>query len=328
MEDWSQTCDLRKFFPRIARRIHEDENGEVVFRTLLEESGHKDGAEFGLIFKQFFPGAKATQECILKRKETVYRGISVIDKENLRPEEECSLTDLKSYIPSEVMLLPSEEKLTLCVPTNVAANGNRLMKIVKISTTDWELWIRDRKVDLSKMGVDQCLKPSNTSLQTVLTIVDRIPLCKGFPYIETMIIDDMKHIQEKVKIDEEVETEVARSNYCKQVSKWKSQTNVCLSCQRLYSLTKSYEVELDEEDDTDMALLLNKCFPSATSEMKVLLKAQQDMLKHNKQARRWDKRIISICLSMWVRSPHTYQDLIDSNMLILPSGRHLRRTKI
>jgi hypothetical protein len=34
-----------------------------------------------------------------------------------------------------------------------------------------------------------------------------------------------------------------------------------------------------------------------------------------------------MCLSLWVRSPKNYQDIRDSNMLILPSGRQLRKYK-
>jgi hypothetical protein len=45
------------------------------------------------------------------------------------------------------------------------------------------------------------------------------------------------------------------------------------------------------------------------------------------QARRWNKDVISLCLSLWIRSPKAYQTLLESNMFILPSGRQLRRYK-
>jgi hypothetical protein len=45
------------------------------------------------------------------------------------------------------------------------------------------------------------------------------------------------------------------------------------------------------------------------------------------QARRWNKDVISLCLSLWMRSPKAYQTLLESNMLILPSERKLRRYK-
>lgn len=62
--------------------------------------------------------------------------------------------------------------------------------------------------------------------------------------------------------------------------------------------------------------------------MKVLLKAQQDILAaKNGQARRWYRRIISLCLSLWKLSPHTCQDLRDSKIVVLTSGKHLRRYK-
>lgn len=69
-------------------------------------------------------------------------------------------------------------------------------------------------------------------------------------------------------------------------------------------------------------------FPDAPEEMKTLLKSQHDALcAKGKHSLRWSKEAIGICLSLWARSPKTFQDLCDSNTLILPSGRHLRRYK-
>ncbi|KAL3842007.1 hypothetical protein ACJMK2_020080 [Sinanodonta woodiana] len=62
--------------------------------------------------------------------------------------------------------------------------------------------------------------------------------------------------------------------------------------------------------------------------MILLLQSQSSPLKANSpNGRRWNKKVISICLALWVRSPRTYQDIVDSTMMILPTGRHLRRYK-
>ena len=65
-------------------------------------------------------------------------------------------------------------------------------------------------------------------------------------------------------------------------------------------------------------------FPNATEEMKVLLKSHEALTS---KRRKWNKDVLSVCLTLWVHIPKTYQTLQDSNMLILPSGRQLRRYK-
>ena len=132
-----------------------------------------------------------------------------------------------------------------------------------------------------------------------------------------------------------------RSIDCEQILKWGADSKICRTCQykisncikRERSLTENTEnlidsQELSTEDHRDLSLILNKIFPEAPSEMKTLLKAQHEALKSKSpNARRWSKDVISLCLSIWVRSPASYQNLKDSNMLILPSGRQLRRYK-
>ena len=62
--------------------------------------------------------------------------------------------------------------------------------------------------------------------------------------------------------------------------------------------------------------------------MKSFLKVQSDILKQNDiKARRWDKSIIKTCLTLYSRSPQTFQDLKDTNICVLPSGRLLQKYK-
>ncbi|KAL3864406.1 hypothetical protein ACJMK2_006092 [Sinanodonta woodiana] len=77
-------------------------------------------------------------------------------------------------------------------------------------------------------------------------------------------------------------------------------------------------IELSNEDSQDLEKCLEQCFPNAPEDMKLLLQSHSAALKAN---------MISICLALWVRSPRTYQDIADSTMMILPTGRYLRRYK-
>lgn len=47
----------------------------------------------------------------------------------------------------------------------------------------------------------------------------------------------------------------------------------------------------------------------------------------DKRRRRWDPEFISLCISLYVRSPKAYEDLRNSQMLVLPTERLLRMYK-
>lgn len=93
---------------------------------------------------------------------------------------------------------------------------------------------------------------------------------------------------------------------------------------------KDKVITLDEEDHEDMEKILNyvsKC--DLPEEFVVLLKSQ--LQNCNKELeihqRRWDPKVISLCLTLYIRSPQAYEDLKKSNFLQLPSKRLLQYYK-
>lgn len=87
-------------------------------------------------------------------------------------------------------------------------------------------------------------------------------------------------------------------------------------------------IDLDEQDDRDMEELVKKVLPGAPAEMQTLIKSQQQALKTKyPRRRRWSAEVISLCLSLYSRSPKAYADLKDSKMLILPTDRLLQTYK-
>ncbi|KAL3832244.1 hypothetical protein ACJMK2_023904 [Sinanodonta woodiana] len=102
----------------------------------------------------------------------------------------------------------------------------------------------------------------------------------------------------------------------------------CPICPPLLLNDNEETIELSNEDSQDLEKCLEQCFPNAPEDMKLLLQSHSAALKANSpNGRRWNKRVISICLALLVRSPRTYQDIADSTMMMLPTGRHLRRYK-
>lgn len=110
-----------------------------------------------------------------------------------------------------------------------------------------------------------------------------------------------------------------------------------LSCMKECSVPKNLsekpicdkdDIFVSESDHADLSNILESIFPNASDKMKLFLKSQHEILcSKSPQARRWNKDVVSLCLSLWIRSPKAYQTLLESNVLVLPSGRQLRRYK-
>ena len=73
--------------------------------------------------------------------------------------------------------------------------------------------------------------------------------------------------------------------------------------------------------------VLQKVFQVALLELQILLKAQLDALKAPLHGRRRPREVISIALSLWLKSPQAYYEMQASKCIFLPSGRQLQRYK-
>jgi hypothetical protein len=94
--------------------------------------------------------------------------------------------------------------------------------------------------------------------------------------------------------------------------------------------TDSKEIVLNERDHKDMEDVIQYVLQSDVPDQSVvLLKSQLQNCKKSLDVhqRRWDPKIISLCLTLFIRSPQAYQDLKKSNFLELPSKRLLQYYK-
>lgn len=64
----------------------------------------------------------------------------------------------------------------------------------------------------------------------------------------------------------------------------------------------SNNVVLKQSNNDDMKKILEEVLPQASGEMLDLLVDQKKNLAKNPNGRRWDKKTISLCLSLWCRS--------------------------
>ncbi|CAG2197426.1 unnamed protein product [Mytilus edulis] len=94
--------------------------------------------------------------------------------------------------------------------------------------------------------------------------------------------------------------------------------------------TLEKSIPLSEEDHDDLEQILNLVLKMDVPEnFAILLKSQLNNCKKgiDIHQRQWDPKIISLCLTLFIRSPQAYNDLKQSGFLELPSKRLLQYYK-
>ncbi|XP_071111146.1 uncharacterized protein [Haliotis cracherodii] len=90
----------------------------------------------------------------------------------------------------------------------------------------------------------------------------------------------------------------------------------------------NYENEQTNASQSDVISILMEKAPYLSSSQLKLIQAQlQNSSVNDKHSRRWDSDIIQLTLSLWTRSPKTYEQLLKSGCLVLPSISTLSRYK-
>lgn len=88
-------------------------------------------------------------------------------------------------------------------------------------------------------------------------------------------------------------------------------------------------IDLVPQDHEDLLKILESEQPNAPSNFKILLESQVQNARTGLDVhrRRWDPKVITICLSMYCKSPKAYSDFKGSGVLVLPSQRLLQYYK-
>lgn len=318
----------------------EDPEGSIPINEILGKFSDISAKAVTNCLKKLFPFTIKKRIRIHGKREYIYTGISLTQKENLGNEESTctSWNTLESLLRSKVncITFPIKDGLHFSLPSCLFINNEIIMKTVKIENGQWQLTIKNKLIDLSTLGIsDKFVYPSIRGLENILTIVGKIEICRGIQISECVSHNSLTTIEKLKEGSSGEERDVLRSNHCKQVVPWGSRTLVCLRCQTHSRLNVDHacardeeeEVVLSEEDSAILGDLLKKSFKNCSQDMQLLIQSQEEALKVHPNGRRWRRELISLCLSLWVRSPQNYATLKESNMLILPSGRQLRRYK-
>ena len=228
----------------------------------------------------------------------------------------------------------------IIVPTQHVLNGKILHWTLIVMDGLIKFKLGDRDISLSPFGISDYAKATEQYISAAIKAVQSLRICKG-----TTWCDDLSLGQPDLwsEVQDENSTERrARSPSCKLCLLLTARTDICENCKKFKhtKLTRKRKFDCttentqatpteplkkrDELDGNFEKLMMN--LPGISKEFQTLLKSQVRNRNENKDPRhrRWDTEIISMCLSLWTRSPRAYDMLKQSNMLILPSERLLR----
>lgn len=290
-----------------------------------KENWNISSMKFSAIIKKLFPNTQRRRRRKQKKnpeREWVYIGL------NLYKECDAVALPFKSVIdviPRDYLIQSNtDDHLTIGIQSDIKVNKNNIMKYVTFKNNNtWNLTIMDTVVNLAKLAIQEQYMCTEEEVLSVINLVKRLNLCMGVDYEEEpanmtkMVFSDTNH-NEFVRY---------KCGTCCQVIPIDARGETCYKCYKLYGRTDE-EIDLGDDDQEDLAKILENVFPNASPEMKVLLEQQHKVLtSKGKKYVRWNSKIISICLTLWLTSPKNYSTLKDSNLLILPSGRQLSRYK-
>ena len=228
----------------------------------------------------------------------------------------------RCHLSQEILLtISTQDHITFWLPTKITSNGNDVFIQATIGVTNM-LHMKIRGTNL-------------------LSVLSKLDLCTGLQFKNNHTSHNTNYITETVQISASEGTDstvqIICSKNCEQIvnSTWNSTTSCCRKCQKDLSKLEQMddiddceEIVLTKSDDKDMSELLKSVYPNAPENMKVLLEAQHKALTvTNPKGMRWDRKVIRICLDLWMRSRKSYKALKDSGFPRLPSGRQLQKYK-
>ena len=293
-------------------------------------------AMFGRTIKSLFGIQSRRQLNVHKKLQTTYCNIEWIGKENQRPLQFDDIKQVVSdFMPNVYLRKDDQDIFTVMIDTRVSSNNIPIVKIVHFySHGKWNLQVGEVKVKLGPLDISDTFSLTDTSVRGVLTIASRLKVCHGKEKSGDVIV--------RTNVVECVKTEnfttgiiVLRAQGCNRATQFHATGDwpTCRTCQMLKAChpatcKSNQDIDLDDLDSTDMENIIKAVLPNASPDMQLLIKEQRKQLKaKGPTGHRWSEELIRTCLTLWMRSPLGYQDLLDTGMLILPSRSVLKLYK-
>lgn len=318
-----------------------------MYQRYIDEGGILAKHVFGKNVMNFFPKVESYRRYCssIKKEQFFYKGIV-----NATVNTECvykELTYVKQWVPTPFFVCKENDDAihfaTFCGTIN---DHNVTKEIVFHNNGTWDLYIGRSKVDVNECSVDNSFIISRRSIQDICCIVYKMHICNGKQKENVENVNVKYHLLEHLGPERKP---IYRSFHCKRVIPFSFHSSTCRSCNSMALIKRKEEssacpskkakhhlplpnkgvddqdsVVLEENNDKDMKLILKRVLPEASGEMLDMLTDQKKNIARNPTGRRWDKKTIRLCLSLWCRSPKNYTILKDSKVLVLPSDNTLR----
>ena len=224
------------------------------------------------------------------------------------------------------------DNVDVLIKTNIIVNGQLIYKTVQFrSDFTWSLSVCGKLAPLQKLGFSDVYQPNVESVKHLLSAVRAVKLCHGRDRPPRVQVHGQTTEVLSFASNENSLINKLRSRQCCRFLSFTTSTQICRSCQQMnLTLKQVPEVqshvppEVHSDASRDISGNLTKIFPHASPEFVELLLLQHNIQETAKPTGyRWTSEIISLCLTIFTRSPQAYNDLRNSGMLILPTPNHL-----
>lgn len=274
--------------------------------------------------KALFPEAERVRRKQGTSYLTVYTGLS------LKPLD--TSTNNVTPFSNIVQNLPDNYSIKKCTSSEIIcetesgcfSNGHSVNKTVMFHTNGtWALSIGGKSVELTNLYIDKSFQMCQEGIRLVFKCVDKVQLCNGIG-VSKSIIMSRYHILDSWQSNGNSPVRSIRSLMCMKVVPLNSKVFCCRICQKMTfhnpeAKEKSVLKPLQENCSAPTVDRIKNIFPQANDDMLALLVEQAKNVGRHPKGRRWSQQFIGVCLQLYNRSPHCYEVLCESKLLILPS---------
>lgn len=320
----------------MTENIFQDENSSIelyeIQQRLLEFTTH----EIGRIIRKipmFMNCMAKTKRCKnnYKKFTKVYYGLAW--KISVSKNDEFKFQHISNMIQENTILISkTDHAITLGHFNGCLVNGNRILtELTFHSSGIWNVTISGKKVFLDDLKISDTFELSKESVQCIIDLAKNFKICSG---VEESEINNIIDLPENALRENRADTShdsvfKYRSKNCKCVVPFQSKLNVCTVCRKFKKQNNDNDFENNnktlQKPCNDLPVYNNNLLQSKQflcgfpEKAQSFLLSQTQFVNLNPHARRWDKDIIRMCLSIYCRSPRAYEDLAKSGFMVLPS---------
>ena len=323
------------FFFRLIYRLTEHETSEVEVNHLYNTFKYECldlGCDASTIpglrvlldnLMSIFPDVKRVRKRNGREWQTLYRGIDINQLGSLQ-KHIVSFKDVVQFIPEKYTVKKTCDSMIICsLETDNLCNGNSIYKQITFhGDCSWDLSICGKTVNLNTLHVDNRFSLQRDSILCVCNVVEKMHLCEGVEVTKNVIVSRFHTLEKYQNSVSAKPVRSLRSVTCNRVVAFGSKSLTCRTCRTMTFSKPSVNNEntcVEKQSNDENVEKIKHLLKHADQELVNLFLEQSKNVDRSPSGRRWSKSFIGTCLQLYNRSPHCYQMLTASKLLILPS---------